>query len=163
MPSWRWPSHGRPAAHRAPFTGIAGIGTVNVGDYLKDGADIVNIEDMEAIFVDFRLPERFRPRSGGPARVVDIDALPGASSPRWCRRSTLVDANGRSIACAAASTTVSCSCAPHVRAHHGGVRRKGERACRAEEAIVPQGGRQSVSADRRRRKGTYVAQRAEVR
>ena len=44
----------------APFDGIAGIRNINVGDYLKDGADIVNIEDMDAIFVDFRLPERFQ-------------------------------------------------------------------------------------------------------
>ena len=44
----------------APFDGIAGIRSVNVGDYLKDGADIVNIEDLDAIYVDFRLPERFQ-------------------------------------------------------------------------------------------------------
>ncbi len=30
----------------APFSGIAGIRTVNVGDYLKDGTDIVNLEDI---------------------------------------------------------------------------------------------------------------------
>ena len=40
----------------APFDGMVGIRSVNVGDYLKDGADIVNIEDIDAIFVDFRLP-----------------------------------------------------------------------------------------------------------
>ena len=44
----------------APFDGITGIRTVNVGDYLKDGGDIVNIEDIAAVFVDFRLPERFQ-------------------------------------------------------------------------------------------------------
>ena len=40
----------------APFDGLAGIRSVNVGDYLKDGAYIVNLEDMDAIFVDYRLP-----------------------------------------------------------------------------------------------------------
>jgi len=44
----------------APFDGMTGIRTVNPGDYLKDGADVVNIEDIEAVFVDFRLPERFQ-------------------------------------------------------------------------------------------------------
>lgn len=39
----------------APFDGIAGIRQVSVGDYLKDGADIVNIEDIDAMYVDFRL------------------------------------------------------------------------------------------------------------
>ena len=43
----------------APFDGMTGIRSVNPGDYLKDGADIVNIEDIDAVFVDFRLPERF--------------------------------------------------------------------------------------------------------
>ena len=37
----------------APFDGIAGIRSINVGDYLKDGADIVNIEDLDAILVDY--------------------------------------------------------------------------------------------------------------
>ena len=38
----------------APFDGMTGIRSVNPGDYLKDGADIVNIEDIDAVFVDFR-------------------------------------------------------------------------------------------------------------
>ena len=42
----------------APFDGMAGLRNVHVGDYLKDGADIVNIEDIDSVFVDFRLPER---------------------------------------------------------------------------------------------------------
>ena len=63
----------------APFDGIAGIRGVNVGDYLKDGADIVNIEDLDAVYVDFRLPERLqgKVRPGQTAQVT-FDALPGA-------------------------------------------------------------------------------------
>jgi membrane fusion protein (multidrug efflux system) len=30
-----------------------------VGDYVKDGADIVNLEDLTSMSVDFRLPERY--------------------------------------------------------------------------------------------------------
>jgi membrane fusion protein (multidrug efflux system) len=62
----------------APFHGIAGIRQVSAGDYLKNGADIVNIEDVETIFVDFRLPERFQARlKRGQTAMLDIDALPG--------------------------------------------------------------------------------------
>jgi membrane fusion protein (multidrug efflux system) len=30
----------------APFDGTAGLKLVDAGDYVKDGADIVNIEDL---------------------------------------------------------------------------------------------------------------------
>ena len=84
----------------APFDGMAGIRGVNVGDYLKDGADIVNIEDLDAVYVDFRLPERLQSkvRTGQTAQVA-FDALPGvrygavvlAINPQ-------IDADGRSVA-----------------------------------------------------------------
>jgi membrane fusion protein, multidrug efflux system len=32
---------------------------VDVGDYVKDGADIVNLEDLSQMSVEFRLPERY--------------------------------------------------------------------------------------------------------
>ena len=83
----------------APFDGVAGIRSVSVGDYVKDGADLVNIEDIGTLKVDFRLPERnfAQIRVGQPVLVV-ADALPGET---W--RATLeainprVDANGRSL------------------------------------------------------------------
>ncbi|MDB5891874.1 MAG: efflux transporter periplasmic adaptor subunit [Polaromonas sp.] len=83
----------------APFDGIAGIRLVNVGDYLKDGADIVNIEDIDAIYVDFRLPERFQSKvRRGQAAVLDIDALPGRRYNAQIQAiDPLIDANGRSV------------------------------------------------------------------
>ena len=65
-------------AVRAPFDGTAGIRLVNVGDYVKDGADLVALEDTRQMLVDYRLPERF----GGkvkPGQTVELtlDALPG--------------------------------------------------------------------------------------
>ena len=132
----------------APFDGMAGIRSINVGDYLKDGADIVNIEDIEAMFVDFRLPERFqtkvraaRRRSGRPRRA----ARPQIQRA-WCRRSTRwwTPTAARS-ACAAASTTGRCSCAPACsRASPRCSASATTRASIPEEAIVPQGGRQFV-------------------
>ena len=83
----------------APFDGIAGIRLVNVGDYLKDGADIVNIEDIDAIYVDFRLPERFQSKvKRGQMAVLDIDALPDRRYTAELQAiDPLIDANGRSI------------------------------------------------------------------
>lgn len=84
----------------APFDGIAGIRGVNVGDYLKDGADIVNIEDLDAVYVDFRLPERLQSkvRPGQTAQVA-FDALPGVRYAAVVQAiSPQIDADGRAIA-----------------------------------------------------------------
>lgn len=84
----------------APFDGIAGIRGVNVGDYLKDGADIVNIEDLDAVYVDFRLPERLqsKARTGQTAQVA-FDALPGVRYAAVVQAiSPQIDADGRAIA-----------------------------------------------------------------
>ncbi len=83
----------------APFDGIVGIRSVNVGDYLKDGADVVNIEDIDAIFVDFRLPERFQAKvKTGQTANIDIDALPGRKFVAHIQAiDPLIDANGRSV------------------------------------------------------------------
>jgi membrane fusion protein (multidrug efflux system) len=84
----------------APFDGIAGIRLVNPGDYLKDGADIVNIEDIDVLFVDFRLPERFQNKlRRGQTALVDMDALPGRKYTAVVQAiDPLIDANGRSVA-----------------------------------------------------------------
>lgn len=84
----------------APFDGIAGIRGVNVGDYLKDGADIVNVEDLDAVYVDFRLPERLQSkiRTGQTAQVI-FDALPGVRYPAVVQAiNPQIDADGRAVA-----------------------------------------------------------------
>lgn len=86
-------------AVRAPFDGTAGIRLVNVGDYVKDGVDLVALEDTRQMMVDYRLPERF----GGkvkPGQTVEItlDALPGRNFKAVIDAvDPLLDANGRSI------------------------------------------------------------------
>ena len=86
-------------AVRAPFDGTAGIRLVNVGDYVKDGADLVALEDTRQMLVDYRLPERF----GGkvkPGQTVELtlDALPGRSFTAAVEAiDPLLDANGRSV------------------------------------------------------------------
>src|SRR5690606_23848829 len=64
----------------APFDGLAGIASVDVGDYVKEGGDIVGLENVSAMFVDFRLPERAlgRLRTGQDVEVT-LDGVPGRS------------------------------------------------------------------------------------
>ena len=131
----------------APFDGIAGIRLVNVGDYLKDGADIVNIEDIEAIFVDFRLPERFQNKiRRGQTAVLDIDALPGRKYHAQIQAiDPLIDANGRSIGIRGCIDNRQLQLRPGMFARVNtvfGVRESARVV--PEEAIVPQGGRQFV-------------------
>ncbi|HEY8609295.1 MAG TPA: efflux RND transporter periplasmic adaptor subunit [Noviherbaspirillum sp.] len=83
---------------RAPFSGVVGIRNVSVGDYVKDGADLVNLEDLSSVKVDFRLPERYVDQvKRGQALEVMVDALPG--KPFAARVDAIdpqVDSNGRS-------------------------------------------------------------------
>jgi membrane fusion protein (multidrug efflux system) len=83
----------------APFDGVAGIRLANVGDYVKDGAEIVMLEDLSALFVDFRLPERALPRlRTGQDVELTLDAIPGKTmSARVVALDAQVDANGRSL------------------------------------------------------------------
>ncbi|GAB3553108.1 efflux RND transporter periplasmic adaptor subunit [Noviherbaspirillum agri] len=63
---------------RAPFSGIVGIRNISVGDYVKDGTDLVNLEDVSSVKVDFRVPERYADLVyKGQAIEVMVDALPG--------------------------------------------------------------------------------------
>ena len=131
----------------APFDGIAGIRQVNVGDYLKDGADIVNIEDIDAIYVDFRLPERFQSKvRRGQTAMLDIDALPGQRYAAQIQAiDPLIDANGRSVGIRGCIDNRALQLRPGMFARVNtvfGVRDNARVI--PEEAIVPQSGKQFV-------------------
>jgi membrane fusion protein (multidrug efflux system) len=131
----------------APFDGITGIRNINVGDYLKDGADIVNVEDLDAVYVDFRLPERFQSKlRTGQSAVVQTDAVPGR---RWNAViqaiDPLVDANGRSVGIRGCIDNRQLLLRPGMFARITAVFGERDNALTVpEEAIVPQGGRQFV-------------------
>lgn len=151
----------------APFDGVAGITDISVGDYLKDGADIVNIEDLEAIYVDFRLPERFQTKvRPGQVAVVDVDALPGRRFNAQVQAiDPLVDAAGRSVGVRGCIDNRQLQLRPGMFARITpvfGVR--DDARVIPEEALVPQGGRQFVYrlADGPDQ-DTRIAQRIEVR
>lgn len=63
---------------RAPFGGIAGIRKVSPGAYIEAGAAIVNLEKIDTLKIDFKLPEVYlaQVKTGQTVEIV-VDALPG--------------------------------------------------------------------------------------
>lgn len=151
----------------APFDGITGIRTVNVGDYLKDGADIVNVEDLEAIYVDFRLPERFQSKvRRGQRAAIDLDALPGRRfSAVVLAVDPLLDANGRSVGVRGCIDNRQLQLRPGMFARVNTVFSERDNALVIpEEAIVPQGARAFViKLNEGPNKESRTTQRVEVK
>ena len=151
----------------APFDGITGIRTANVGDYLKDGADVVNIEDIDAVFVDFRLPERFQNKvRRGQTAAVSLDALPGQKFMSFVQAvDPLIDTNGRSVGVRACIDNRQLRLRPGMFARVTAVFGERERALVVpEEAIVPQGQRVLVyRVVDGKDKDEKIAQRVEVK
>lgn len=63
---------------RAPFSGQLGIVQVNPGEYLSPGARIVPLQALDAVYVDYALPERhFSEVHVGQPVQVEVQAWPG--------------------------------------------------------------------------------------
>ncbi len=127
----------------APFDGAVGIRNVSLGDYVKDGTDLVNVEDVRVLKVDFRLPERnFAQVHVGQTVEIVADALPGE---RWQGAieaiNPKIDANGRSLEIRARLENTSGKLRPgmfvRVRVIVG---ERSNALLVPEEAIVPQAG-----------------------
>jgi membrane fusion protein (multidrug efflux system) len=131
----------------APFDGITGLKQINVGDYLKDGADMVNIEDIDAVLVDFRLPERFQAkiRAGQKAQLT-VDALPGRPFSAIVQAvDPLIEANGRSVGVRGCIDNRQQQLRPGMFARVNAVFGVRDNALVIpEEAVIPQGGRTFV-------------------
>jgi membrane fusion protein (multidrug efflux system) len=131
----------------APFDGIAGLKQINVGDYLKDGADMVNVEDIDAVLLDFRLPERFQTkiRAGQKAQLT-VDALPGRPFTAIIQAvDPLIEPNGRSVGVRGCIDNRQQQLRPGMFARVNAVFGSRENALVIpEEAIIPQGGRTFV-------------------
>ncbi len=83
----------------APFAGVLGLRNVSVGDFVKDGADLVMIEDISSMKVDVRLPERYLGQlRKGQAIELSVDSFPGRKfAARLEAIDVQIDANGRSL------------------------------------------------------------------
>ncbi|HSH42781.1 MAG TPA: efflux RND transporter periplasmic adaptor subunit, partial [Arenicellales bacterium] len=84
----------------APFAGILGLRRVSPGDYVTPGQDLVNLEDIDPIKVDFRIPERFLSSlAAGQTIRVRVDAFPDrAFDGEVYAIDPQIDPGGRSIA-----------------------------------------------------------------
>jgi membrane fusion protein (multidrug efflux system) len=132
----------------APFDGTLGLRTVNLGDYVKDGADLVNLEDTSTLLVDFRLPERYQSRLAvGQSVLVQLDALPGKDFKAQVQAvNPLVEANARSLQVRASLPSGKGDAVrPGMFARVNTVFSVNDQALVVpEEAVVPQGGKQFV-------------------
>jgi membrane fusion protein (multidrug efflux system) len=149
----------------APFDGVAGIRSVDVGDYVKDGADLVNIEDTTQVWVDFRLPERYlaQLRPGQQVEVA-LDAMPGRSfRARIDALDSQLDANGRSLLVRARLANPDGALRTGMFARTRTLLAVRDSALVVpEEALVPQGGKQYLIKVVDGAKGK-VSQRLEAR
>ncbi len=86
-------------AIRAPFDGLVGLRNVSVGDYVSPGIDLVPLESIDPLNVDFRIPEHFLGQvREGIKLALSFDALPGKTRDGVVGAiSPLVDVGGRSL------------------------------------------------------------------
>ena len=132
---------------KAPFAGIIGLRVMSVGDYVKEGADIVNLESIDPLKVDFRVPEIYmRQVQVGQALEVALDALPGKTyEGKVFAINPLVDATGRSIVIRALVKNADTALRPGMFARVRLITRDQQDALVVpEQAIVPQGDEQYV-------------------
>jgi membrane fusion protein (multidrug efflux system) len=132
---------------KAPFSGLIGLRVVSIGDYVKEGTDLVNLEAIDPLKVDFRVPETFltQVRVGQPIEVA-LDALPGKTyEGRVIALNPLVDAAGRAIVVRAQVRNQDTALRPGMFARVTLFTKSEKDALVVpEEALVPQGTAQYV-------------------
>lgn len=151
----------------APFSGVLGLRSASVGDYVKEGQDIINLEAIDPLKVDFRVPEtHFRKLRVGQNLQLTLDAFPNQSfAGRIYAINPAIDAAGRAVVLRA---TVQNS---EGRLRPGGFARvrllldeQAEALMIPEQALVPSGDEQyvfRVSEGRAQRLRVEIGQRRE--
>jgi membrane fusion protein (multidrug efflux system) len=84
---------------RAPFTGKLGISMVNPGQYLNPGDQIVALQTLDPIYVDFYVPqESIGQLAVGQPINVSIDSFPNETfSGKITTMNPLIDTNSRNV------------------------------------------------------------------
>ena len=132
---------------KAPFSGLIGLRQVSIGDYVKEGQDMVNLESVDTLKADFRVPETFLGQvQVGQSLEVNLDAVPGkVYEGRVLAINPLVDQGGRSIVIRAVMRNQTGNLRPGMFAR---VRLltdlKADSLVVPEQALVPQGDDQFV-------------------
>jgi membrane fusion protein (multidrug efflux system) len=132
---------------KAPFSGVIGLRVVSVGDYVKEGADMVNLESIDPLKVDFRVPETYmRQVQPGQTLTVTLDALPNRKfEGKVLAVNPLIDAAGRSVVIRAIVRNADTSLRPGMFTRVNLITRDEKDALVIpEQAIVPQGDEQYV-------------------
>lgn len=63
---------------RAPFSGIAGIRQIELGDYVSPGMIVTTLQDLSELEIDFTLPGQSAPLLRPGQRIeLQVDAFPG--------------------------------------------------------------------------------------
>src|SRR5438105_1586659 len=132
---------------KAPFSSIIGLRVISLGDYVKEGSDIVNLESIDPLKVDFRVPEIYLKQvQVGQTLHVSLDALPGKTfEGKVFALNPLVDPAGRAIVIRALVRNSDTSLRPGMFARVRLITRNLQDALAIpEQAIVPQGDDQYV-------------------
>lgn len=83
----------------APFSGVVGLRSVGIGDYVSVGKPLIVLTSIDPIKVDFRVPEIYlsRVKVGQPVQVR-VDAVPDRTfTGQIFAIDPVVDVNGRAI------------------------------------------------------------------
>jgi membrane fusion protein (multidrug efflux system) len=132
---------------RAPFSGLIGLRSISVGDYVKEGQDMVNLEAIDPLKVDFRVPEIYLKQvQVGQKLEVSLDALPGRKYEGTVSAiNPLVDAAGRAIVIRAQVRNADTALRPGMFARVRLLTKDDRDALvLPEQALVPQGEEQYV-------------------
>jgi membrane fusion protein (multidrug efflux system) len=132
---------------KAPFSGIIGLRAVSTGDYVREGQDMVTLQAIDPLKVDFRVPETFlRQVAVGQSVEVALDALPGKTyEGKVFAVDPLVDAAGRAIVIRAQVRNQDTTMRPGMFARVTLITREDKQALvLPEEALIPQGTDQYV-------------------
>lgn len=83
----------------APFDGVVGLRSVSVGAYIAVGTELVNLEKIDVLKVDFKIPEtQLGNVAPGQAVEIAVDALPSRTFVGEVYAiDPLVDVNGRAL------------------------------------------------------------------
>ena len=127
---------------RAPFKGMLGLRKVSNGAYLKAGEDIVNLDDIGSLKLDFRVPEAFISKIAKDQDVnVRVDAYPKDTfSGKIFAIEPAIDAQTRTVLLRARVPNAEGKLKPGLFARVNLIlERRGTALVVPEEAIVPKG------------------------
>jgi membrane fusion protein (multidrug efflux system) len=126
----------------APYDGVAGLRKVAVGDFVSPGQDLVTLDVIDPIKLEFRVPELYLAQVAiGQTVDFALDALPGRKfQAKVYAVDPQIDVDGRSLAIRARADNPDRLLRPGLFARASlGLARHENAPVIPEEAIMPQG------------------------